>query len=353
MTPRGDVCEKLRAFAAGHDTPGLYHGRAPVGIQPRVAFLFTGQGSQYRDMGRELYETQPAFRNTLDHCDEILRPLLEKPLLDVLHQDSNGALDQTAYTQPALFSLEYSLARLWMSWGIKPEIAMGHSVGEYVAACVAGVFSLDDGLRLIASRARLMQRLPQGGAMAAVLAEEARVRSVLDPGSRDVSIAAVNGPRHVVISGACPAVEIASAALEKAGVETKRLNVSHAFHSPLVEPMLAAFEQAASEVTYAPAAIGSGFQRHRRISCERNHSTRLLVPSCQGAGKICRRHPDPASARLRHFCGDRSEANPPGDGPGVPGEWQPDSGCRVCVRDNPTGGSCFTASRGCTRAERK
>src|SRR4030095_6216926 len=171
----GDVCEKLRAFTARQDTPGLYHGRAPVGIQPRVAFLFTGQGSQYRDMGRELYETQPAFRNTLDHCDEILRPLLEKPLLEVLHRDSNGALDQTAYTQPALFSLEYSLARLWMSWGIKPEIAMGHSVGEYVAACVAGVFSLDDGLRLIASRARLMQRLPQGGAMAAVLAEEARV----------------------------------------------------------------------------------------------------------------------------------------------------------------------------------
>ena len=251
----GEVCEKLRAFAAGQDPPGLYHGRAPVGIQPRVAFLFTGQGSQYRDMGRELYETQPAFRNTLDHCDEILRPLLEKSLLEVLHRDSNGALDQTAYTQPALFSLEYSLARLWMSWGIKPEIAMGHSVGEYVAACVAGVFSLDDGLRLIASRARLMQRLPQGGAMAAVLAEEARVRSVLEPGSRDVSIAAVNGPRHVVISGACPAVEKASAALEKAGVETKRLNVSHAFHSPLVEPMLAAFEQAASEVTYAPARL--------------------------------------------------------------------------------------------------
>jgi acyl transferase domain-containing protein/acyl carrier protein len=250
-----EACEKLRAFAAGQDAPGLYRGRAPVGIRPRVAFLFTGQGSQYRDMGRELYETQPAFRNTLDHCDEILRPLLEKPLLEVLHRDSNGALDQTAYTQPALFSLEYSLARLWMSWGIKPEIAMGHSVGEYVAACVAGVFSLDDGLRLIASRARLMQGLPQGGAMAAVLAEEARVRSVLDPGRQDVSIAAVNGPRHVVISGACPAVEKAAAALEKAGVETKMLNVSHAFHSPLVEPMLAAFERAAAEVTYAPPRL--------------------------------------------------------------------------------------------------
>ena len=121
----GELREKLTAWGAGRDAAGLYQGRAPVGVQPRVAFLFTGQGSQYKNMGRELYETQPAFRNTLDQCDEILRPLLERSLLDVLYHDSTGALDQTAYTQPALFSLEYSLARLWMAWGIRP----GHSPG--------------------------------------------------------------------------------------------------------------------------------------------------------------------------------------------------------------------------------
>src|SRR5262249_20291558 len=148
-----------------------------------------------------------------------------------------------------------SLARLWMSWGIRPEMALGHSVGEYVAACVAGVFSLEDGLRLIASRARLMQGLQQRGAMAAVLSEEARVRSVLESTPGQISIAAVNGPRHVVVSGEYQAVERAAFALEADGVETIRLKVSHAFHSPLMEPMLSAFEQAASQVSYAPPRL--------------------------------------------------------------------------------------------------
>ena len=145
------VREQLSSFGKGDPTAGLLRGETAGGDSPRVAFLFTGQGSQYAGMGRELYQTQPTFRQTFDECAAILRPYLKTPLLEVLFSDANDSLlDQTAYAQPALFALEYSLAELWKSWGIQPSAVMGHSVGEYVAACVGGVFSLEDGLKLIA-----------------------------------------------------------------------------------------------------------------------------------------------------------------------------------------------------------
>src|SRR5439155_8092533 len=147
---------------------------------------------------------QPAFRQALDRCAELLAPYLDRPLLDVMYPDAGDdpLLDQTRYTQPALFALEYALAELWRSWGIEPGAVMGHSVGEYVAACVAGVFSLEDALKLVAARARLMQRLPQDGAMVAVFTDEERVTQAVIQHIEQVSIAAINGPDNIVISGA-------------------------------------------------------------------------------------------------------------------------------------------------------
>ena len=152
-----ELCEQLAAFSAGQEATGVFKGKAAT--NPKIAFLFTGEGSEYAGMGHQLYETQPTFRKTLDHCQEILRLYLARPLLEILCH----ALDQPAYDQPALFALEYALFLLWKSWGIEPAAVMGYGVGEYVAACVAGVFSLEDGLKLIAQRGRLMQVLPQDG----------------------------------------------------------------------------------------------------------------------------------------------------------------------------------------------
>lgn len=252
-----ELATKLSNLTAVQEVTGVFSGQIPSSTSsPKVAFLFTGQGSQYVNMGWQLYQTQPTFRKTLEQCDEILRPYLDKPLLEVLYPQSTPAgenaslLDQTAYTQPTLFAIEYALAQLWQSWGIKPDVVMGHSVGEYVAATVAGVFSLEEGLKLIATRGRLMQQLPSGGEMVSVLASEPQVREAIASYGDKVAIAAINGPDSLVISGVGEAIQAICSSLAEMGINTKPLQVSHAFHSPLMEPMLAEFEAVAKEVTY-------------------------------------------------------------------------------------------------------
>ncbi len=264
---------QLADFAATQDATGVRQGTiTPRQSLAKIAFLFTGQGSQYVGMGRELYETQPTFRAMLDRCDEILRPLLGESILGVIFPDrvtgrqgdketrSNdaqsairnlqSAIDDTTYTQPALFAIEYALATLWQSWGIQPDLLIGHSVGELVAACVAGVFSLEDGLKLVAARGRLMGALPQDGEMVSLQTDETRARAAIASYRDSVSIAAINGPHSVVISGKGDAVLAIAEQLSAEGIKARKLIVSHAFHSPLMEPMLNDFRAVASSITY-------------------------------------------------------------------------------------------------------
>ena len=246
-----DAQKQLADFERGLEPAGISTGLTTD--VDKIAFLFTGQGSQYIGMGRELYDTQPTFRDALDRCADILESYLDKPLLEILYSQQESPIDQTAYTQPAIFAVEYALYCLWQSWGIKPDIVMGHSVGEYVAATVAGVFSLEDGLKLIATRAKLMQALPAGGEMVAILASQKQVIEAIDncDCKAEVALAAINGASNIVISGQAEAVRKVVSSLEATGVETKKLEVSHAFHSHLMQPMLAEFELVTGQITYS------------------------------------------------------------------------------------------------------
>jgi acyl transferase domain-containing protein/acyl carrier protein len=245
---REGLAEDLRQKGSRALVRGMA-GRTP----PKVAFLFSGQGSQYAGMGHALYETAPVFRQAIDRCAELLASALDAPLTAVLWGDASAQLNETRYTQPALFALEYALATLWQAWGIKPAAVMGHSVGEVVAACVAGVFSLEDGLKLIAARARLMDSTAPG-AMVAVLAPAAAVQARL-AADTGVVIAAENGPSNTVLAGPPAAVQAVVQELTQAGIETRALAVTRAFHSPSMQPILAPFAEAAREITYHPPQI--------------------------------------------------------------------------------------------------
>ena len=248
--------EQLQSFVSGKSQQRVQMQQTPS-ASPSIIWLFSGQGSQYVQMGRVLYETQPVFRATLDRCADILTSYLDTPLLELLYSDAvnETLIHETAYTQPILFAFEYALAEMWQSWGIVPTAVMGHSVGEYVAACVAGVFRLEDGLRLIVERGRLMQSLPKDGQMAVVFADEASVRSAIEPYKTTVAIAAINGPANITISGEHHAIETMVRHFEAEGITTRPLSTSHAFHSPLMDPITDAFEEVAKQIHFAAPRI--------------------------------------------------------------------------------------------------
>ncbi|MGH3723533.1 MAG: type I polyketide synthase [Mycobacterium sp.] len=325
INSREAAVELLGAVAEDRPAPGL--GRGESHDTPKTAWLFTGQGSQYPGMARELFDTEPIFADTLNQCAAVLADVLEKPLLDVIFDvdgpEGEENLRQTSYAQPALFAVEMGLARLWQSWGFEPDVVLGHSVGQYSAACVAGVFSLEDGARLMAERGRLFGSLPAGGRMVAVFAAAERVESLTGE-FPSLSVAAYNGA-NTVLSGPAQDLEKAVAGLVAEGVRCDFLETSHAFHSALLEPILDEFESYADQLNYkSPQRIlidnrtgtalgrsvkldGAYWRRHARQPVEFAKSVRTLAdmgckvlleigPQPVLTAAALRAWPDPATA---------------------------------------------------------
>lgn len=257
LAPNPAVLQQLLDdFAAGGEPQGIIWGQASR--RPgKLAFLFTGQGSQTLGMAEGLLRHHPVFRAAFEDCTRLVDPLLPQPLAGVIYPAAGReeaaafALNQTRYTQPALFVVGYALAQLWQSWGIRPDLLMGHSVGEVVAAHLAGVFTLEDAIRLVVARGRLMQELPPGGGMVALLATADQLER-LQQQHPQLTVAASNGPANTVLSGPLQALDRLERQAQAQGLVVHRLAVSHAFHSPAMAPMLDAFAQELAQLKFQP-----------------------------------------------------------------------------------------------------
>lgn len=255
---REELIKKLDAYSNHEKIEGIYsnidHKAQNDG---RIIFLFSGQGSQYKAMGKELYRNQPVFRQCMDECDSLFRPYILKSVLDLIYADdaNESQIDQTVYAQPLIFSIEYALYRMWESWGVTPFAVLGHSIGEFAAAVAASVMSLSDAVKLVATRGRLMHSAPGEGTMGTIFADEMTVLSLIEKHLDEVSIAAVNAESSVVISGEKVIVDDILKQAGKEGFKNQKLQVSHGFHSPLMSPILNDFKSVASGVNYQKPKI--------------------------------------------------------------------------------------------------
>ena len=251
-----EISEKLQAWREGRTPKGFATGQVLFKIKPKIGFMFTGQGAQYAEMGRELYEAEPRFAEAIDRVASVMDTDLGVPLKDVMFGEKSAEyLENTRYVQPALFAIEYALAELLRFWGVEPSFVIGHSVGELVAATVSGVLDLEDSARFVVARGRLMGSLPEGGKMLAVSATVEQVQKWILGREAEVSIATVNGPRAVVVSGTAEAIAVIDEIAQGAGRQTKELEVSHAFHSPLMDPILDELTQVAASMRPHAARI--------------------------------------------------------------------------------------------------
>ena len=248
------VCADAEEAIAKLSSVNTATNRVAPAKRPEVVFLFPGQGSQFAGMGSSLYKSEPLYRREVDECSEILRPMLGPDLRDILFPVDAGApeaaerIQQTQFAQTGIFVTEFALAKLWQAWGIKPKTSAGHSIGEYVAAVLAGVMSREDALRLVSIRGRMMQEMPRG-AMVGVRLSEAELQPYL---AQDISIAALNAPKLSVLAGPLEAVEQLEKKLTSDGALFRRLRTSHAFHSSMMDPMLAGFEAEVAKITLSP-----------------------------------------------------------------------------------------------------
>jgi acyl transferase domain-containing protein/NADPH:quinone reductase-like Zn-dependent oxidoreductase/acyl carrier protein len=335
---REELLEGLGALAHGQHAPAVIGGVTPA-VGDGLACLFTGQGSQRVGMGRELYESYAVFRETLDGVCVEFSGHLERPLLDVIFGNGSegsaetptgtGHLDRTVFTQAGLFALEVALFRLIETWGVRPDYLLGHSIGELAAAYAAEAFSLEDACALVAARGRLMGALPEGGAMVAIQASEQEAVEILQGCEGRVALAAVNGPSSVVISGDEDRTLDLAAAWGERGRKTRRLQVSHAFHSPHMDAMLEEFAEVAGTVTFAAPRIpivsnvsgevlserelcgGDYWARHVRETVRFCDGVRWL--RAQGVGSFLELGPDGVLSAMVHEClGSGGEARPPG-----------------------------------------